>query len=232
MQGIIDSIIHPTVGYEAIFAAIGEFFNAFKSNPGVLGLWNSIVAAIGGALPYVHIITFAFCLLVAFFGKKIFSLLRFLSFLFIGYAVGVVTIAPLFVPIMPTLPDWAVGVVIGFISAIVSKFLYFITIAITSGYAVYLAFYLGFLGFATGNVIVSLLLAVGAVVLIFVLRQYIEMIITAALGGWGTALAITVWWDYTKLGFLVGIEWVGILIVAIIVGTLGFIVQFKTRERY
>ncbi len=232
MQGILDAIINPTFGFPEIFAAIGEFFVAFSVNPSVNALWSSILTSVGTALPYVHIVTFAFCVIVAFFGKKIFSLLRFLFFLFIGYAVGVVLVSPVLIEIMPTLPDWAVGVIIGFISAIVSKFLYFIAVAAVVGYSAYLAFFGGFLGFALGNSIVSLFISICAIVLIFILRKYIEMIITSALGAWGVATALTVWWDYTKLDILVGVEWVGILIVSVIIATLGFIVQFKMRERY
>ena len=232
MQGIINAIINPSVSFDEIFAAITGFLDAFVTNPGVLKLWDTIVSPMGSTLPFVHTLVLALCLAVAFFGKKMFSLLRFLSFLVLGYAVGLVIVAPILIPIMPTLPDWAVGLVIGFISAIVSKFLYFIVIAVAAGYAVYLALFRGLLGFASGNIIISLLIAVGAVVLIFQLRKYIEIIITSGLGAWAFAIALTVWWDYTKLGFLDGIEWLGIMIVTLVVGAFGFIVQFRMRERY
>ena len=232
MQEILGAVINPTFGFAEIFAAIGEFVLNFTVNPSVAALWAYIVSSLFDVLAYVHIAALVFCLVVTFFGKKLFSLLRFLSFMLIGYAVGIVLVSPILIEIMPTLPDWAVGVVVGFISAIVSKFLYFIVIAVSVGYSAYMAFFGGFPGFATANPIISLFIAIAAVILVFILRKYIEMIITSALGAWGTAAVVTVWWDYTALDFLVGIEWVGILVAAFIIATLGFIVQFKMRERY
>ena len=227
MQGIINALINPGASFDETLAYINAFFDAFETNPGVIKLWDMFYS-----LPFIHTLSLAVCLTVAFFGKKIFSLLRFLYFLVIGYAVGLVIVAPILIPIMPMLPDWVVGLVIGFISAIVSKVLYYVVLGLIVRYAVHLALLPLLSELIWLIMIVSFIIAVGAVVLIFKLRKYVEIIITSGLGAWAFAIALTVWWDYTKLGFLDGIEWLGIMIVTLVVGAFGFIVQFKMRERY
>lgn len=237
MNNVLDVIINPTITFDEIFAAIGAFFMTFITDPGVLGLWDGFASAIGVVLPYMPFILLAFYLVVTFFGKKLFSLLRFLTFFVAGYALGVLLLAPQVLAMMPAIPDWAIGVAAGLIAAILSKFLYFITIVVAVGYSVYMAIFQGLIfpevmSFATGNALISLGFAAVAVILVLVLRKYIEMLATATLGAWGIATLIPTWWNYNELEFLVGQEWLGTLIVTAVIALVGFVVQFKTRSRY
>ena len=78
----------------------------------------------------------------------------------------------------------------------------------------------------------ALAIALVVVVILFLFRKFIEMLGTAALGGFIIAESIRMLWDYTTLDFLKGIEWVGALAITVVIALIGFIVQVKTRERY
>ena len=86
--------------------------------------------------------------------------------------------------------------------------------------------------FTAGNYIYSLAVAAVFIVLVFILRKYVEMVGTAMLGGFGIACVVRGFYDYTSLQPFVGIEWLGVLVVTLIFALVGFIVQIRTRSRY
>ena len=68
--------------------------------------------------------------------------------------------------------------------------------------------------------------------LVFVLLKYVEILGTAVLGGYFSALCIKTMYDFTALEFLQGYETVAYYVVIGFIALLGFIFQFKTRRRY
>ena len=120
----------------------------------------------------------------------------------------------------------------GVVSGVLSKLLYILFYAIVSGYSIYIVFCGGIIVPLAGNYVVALIAAVAAIVLAFILRKYIEMAGTAMLGGFGVATVVRSFYDFTTWYLFVGNEWLGMLILTLIVAILGMIVQFKTRERF
>jgi hypothetical protein len=173
---------------------------------------------------------------MALFGKKMFSVIRFVLFLGAGFLLGVHLLAPIILPVIEMLPPWLIGVVVGIVAAVLSKFLYYVVFAVAIGYSMYV---LSFRTILDGVMTVeggkhwgALLIAAVVVVLALLLRKYIEMLGTSLLAGWGLAETIRVWWDFTELEFFGGVEWIGVVAVCALVGVIGFIIQFKSRERY
>ena len=91
----------------------------------------------------------------------------------------------------------------------------------------YNALYFPFLeGLTKENWMISLIVAAVVVVMVFILKKYVEMLGTALLGSFLAVLAVKSgiwdfynfdWLYYTALG---------------VVAFLGLLVQFKTRKRY
>jgi hypothetical protein len=222
------------------FAQIGELVSAFVTdllaNPHVALLVEIMWGYISFLAPYIPLILLAFYLVVALFGKRLFNILRFLAFFVVGFALGIYYLSPLVLGILPTVPTWVIGVVSGVVSAVLSKLLYVVALAIVAGYSVYIICYQALipgLGSLTGgNWIISLACAAVIVLVVFLLRQYVEMLGTAMLGGFGIATVVRGWYDYTTVSVFVGLEWLGVLLFTVIVAIVCFAVQFKHRERY
>ena len=216
---------------------VSEFFNNMMADPHVAVLKDIMWGYISFLEPFLPFILIALYAVLACFGKKIFGILRFLAFFVVGFALGVYLLSPLVLSVIPTLPTWIIGVVVGIIAAVLSKLLYVIALAAAVGYSVYLVCFRGEIlsaltSFTAGNYIYSLAVAAVFIVLVFILRKYVEMVGTAMLGGFGIACVVRGFYDYTSLQPFVGIEWLGVLVVTLIFALVGFIVQFRTRSRY
>lgn len=217
------------------FGGLGEFFrgliDAFLQNETisiVVGAVSDFLAGISAFLPYILI---ALSLVLCFFGKKLLPVLKFFGFFVVGYVCSVYWLAPLLNGVFPTLLAWIPGVVVGFIAAILGRYLYWLALALVAGYPIYMicynALYLPFLeGLTKENWMISLIVAAVVVVMVFILKKYVEMLGTALLGSFLAVLAVKSgiwdfynfdWLYYTALG---------------VVAFLGLLVQFKTRKRY
>ncbi len=230
----IDAVVNARFGFPEMFGGLATFFATLCADANILTIWDFLMQCISLLLPAMPFILLAFYIILGTLGKRLFSILRFLAFFVVGFALGVYFLAPLILVVIQALPPWVVGVVIGVIAAVLSKILYFVVLAVTVGYCGYVLMFQGLIipGFMEGNYWVALLFAVVLTVLVLLFRKYVEMAGTSFLGGLGIAYVIRGWWDFTALDFLVGIEWLGILVVALVFAVLGFIVQFKTRVRY
>ena len=196
-------------------------------------IWDNLSAF----LVYVPIGIIAISLLVNLLGKRIFPVLRFVSFFAAGFFLGIYFLSPLIIPSLNGMPVWVIGIVVGTLVAVLSKYLYFGVLAVGAAYSVYILTARIFIDFnisvpISGVILISALVAVALTVLVFLFRSYVEMAATALLGGLGICLAVKIWWDYTALPIFTGIEFLPTLIVTLLFGVLGFIVQYKTRERY
>ena len=222
------------------FYAIGDFFNGyiakFQASAELMNMWNGIVGFLGKLGAAMPIVLLALCAVEIFLGKKLIQLQRFLLCVAVGYSVGVLMISPLINQAF-LLPNYITGIVIAIVAAVLSKYIYFVALALASGYSVFLIFYTNacvpFPLPTVGNMVISIIIAVAAVVLVFLLRKYVEMAGTAILGGFlATRVVIFNYFDYRTLGFLVGREWIAELVLVGLLGIAGFIVQYKTRARY
>lgn len=216
---------------------ISEFFANMMADPHVSLLKDIMWGYIAFLEPFIPFILIALYAIVACFGKKIFGILRFLSFFVCGFALGVYLLSPLVLSVIPTLPTWIIGVVVGIIASVMSKLLYVLCLAAVSGYSVYLICFRGDIlpsltSFTAGNAVYSLGIVAIVLLLVFILRKYVEMVGTAMLGGFGIACVVRGLYDYTSLPTFVGREWLGVLVATLIFALIGLIVQIRTRSRY
>ena len=169
-------------------AAIGEFWSTFAAS----SIYVEIESLITSLLPAIAItgVLLALSLVQLFVGKKLIGLQKFIAFFTIGFACGVLFLAP-FVDTIIELPHWVSGLVIGVIAALLSKPLYFITYVFTAAYSVFAVCFVGeFLpevtAFTQGNLIFSLVAGAVALVLALILRKWVETLLSAFLGAWCT----------------------------------------------
>ena len=213
------------------------FIGTLSADQHLKTLSESVWAAIGVVVPFLPYIGIALALIVAFAGKRLFSVLRFLAFFSFGFVLGVHFLTPLISVPLPMIPTWVIGLVTGIVAAVLSKLLYFLAYIGVAFYAVYYICLNGTVipaiaPFTQGNYIVAIVAGAVAVVVVLLLRKFIEMLGTAMLGGWGVASVVLGIWNYTALPVFVGREWLGVLVATLIVALVGFVVQFKTRRRY
>lgn len=227
-----DTFIKGGFAFPDMYNAVVGFLSDMWANTHIQNLWGAVwdfVSHLGAAIPFILL---GLWLVVTFLGKRLFSVLRFTAFFVTGFALGVYLLSPLVLNVIPVMPTWVIGVVTGVVAAVLSKLLYILLYALVPGYAVYTVFCGGYILPLTGNYVVALLVALVLVVGLFLLRKYVEMLGISLLGGYGVACVVRGLHDYTSWPAFVGREWLGVLIFTVIVGTVGFIVQYKTRDRY
>ncbi len=225
------------------FKITGDFFNWFfhdmAQNASISGLWQYVMNAISGFAAFVPYVLLLLSLVEVFFGKKLLGLQKFLVAAAIGYCVGVTYVHGLIAPIFPTLPDYISGAVIALVAAVLSKFIYVITYIVAAGYAGYLLAYVPtYIPFLKGitheNILFSAIVAVVFIILALLLRKHIEMFGTAALGGFFISKIVISGFkfNYVELELFGTFGWLVELIAILLIGLIGFIVQYKTRSRY
>ncbi len=230
---ILESIQTVAYSFEEIFAFISLFIFDLMLSDFVL----EALAFIEPVVPYIPYIALGISLIVCFFGRKLFGLLRFLTFFVVGGAVGIYMLGPIILDVMPDIPVWVIGLVTGLVAAVLSKIVFYLAVAVATGYSVYIVCYTGIVpGIASlteENWIVSAIVAVVALILVLILLKFIIILGTAALGGYGVATVVANnWWDYTELDMFADKPWLAVLIFAGVVALLGAIVQIRTRKRY
>ena len=223
--------------FDIVWNYIVELYYSFTENPSISVVWNGIMDTIRPAGIVVMALISALCLVVAFFGKKLMPILKFLSFFVLGFVLGTHLLAPLLPPEV-SIPDWIIGIVLALIAAVLSKFLYVILYVTVVGYSAYVLTYYGFYlqldaMYSGSRVAAGIIAAVIAIVLALLFRKYIEMAGTAALGAFCAVWVFRNYvYDFTTWQLFGGNVLVAVLVTTILVGLLGLFVQFKTRRRY
>ena len=219
------------------FYVIGDFFNGyiarFAASEELMNMWNGLVgflSKLGAAAPI------ALCAVEIFLGKKLIQIQRFLACIAVGYCVGVLSISPLINQAF-LLPNYISGVVIAIVAAVLSKYVYFLALALAAGYSIFLICYtnacIPFPIPTAGNLVVSIIVAAIVVLIMFLLLKYVEMAGTAILGGFlATRVVMAYYFDYRTWALFVGREWLGEIIFVGIIAIIGFTVQYKSRARY
>ena len=232
----MDKFIKAEFGFAEIGKWFSDLYEKATTADVVKGIWEMVEKVFTDFALIASIALIVLSLVQVFFGKKLLGLQKFLAFLAVGFACGVVLVAPL----LPAVPGWIIGAVVGVVAALLCKFLYVIAYIVGVGYSVYLLAYplvLNFVG-AEMQMIVAAAAAAVAIVLALLLRKWLEMLGTAALGGYCLALSIDSLlvqlvgggFDRIKLTH----EYADIIVLAItgVAALIGFIVQVKTRRRY
>ncbi len=208
------------------FQDIGDFFKKLLLEGDIRTYYEKVIGLIPDFYTYILL---AFALLMAFFGKKLLGPQKFIAFLAVGFGAGEVYVAPLLVDILPSLPAWVSGLVIGLIAALLCKFLYWIAVAVATGYSVYLVLYTDmFFALPEPKQIIAAVAALVAIVLVFLFLKFFERLGTAFLGGFLSATLLMSVVDFSFIPLDAAItKWILIGVIAL----LGFIVQIATRSR-
>ena len=185
------------------------------------------------ALP---LILLALCLVELLLGKKLLAVQRFIACAVVGYCAGVLAISPLINKIF-ALPEYISGIVLAIVAAVLSKYIYHAAVAITCGYSAFVLFYTDSVikgSFPTqNNLVICIIIGLAFALLVCVLHRFAGMLITSLIGSYLiTRVVISFFYDYRALAFLNGNGWIMTLIIVVVLSTVGFIVQYKTRTRY
>ena len=125
------------------FAAIGAWFSELWTNllahADILSL-TTVLDGYVAMLPAAATagILLALALIVAFFGKKLLGVMKFLLCFVAGYALGVYYLAAPVQSIFEAIPSWAVGLAVGVVAALLCSLVYFLAYVLAAGGSVYL----------------------------------------------------------------------------------------------
>ncbi len=208
------------------FQDIGDFFKKLLLEGDIRTYYEKAI----GFIPdfYIYVLL-AFSVLMAFFGKKLLGLQKFIAFLAVGFGAGEVYVAPLLVDILPSLPAWVSGLVIGLIAALLCKFLYWIAVAVAAGYSVFMVLYTDmFFTLPEPKQIIAAVAALVAIILVFIFLKFFERLGTAFLGGYLSTVLLMKAVDFSFIPLDLAItKWILVGVIAL----LGFLVQIATRSR-
>ena len=225
--------------FNVIWTAIVSLCTSVVSNPDIVEIWGGITSFYDKYSVVFRWVLFAGCFVIAFFGKKILSVLKFSFFFVLGFALGVYFLMPIF-PESIVIPAWIVGIIVGIVAAVLYRFLYVGVSVVILGYSAYMLCYHGLyingptVDYTTGRALISLVIAIAAVIIVLFARKYVEMVGTAVLGGWlATLTFVKCIYDYNMaIPFLAENWWLGMFIPAAIIAAVGIVVQVRTRKRW
>ena len=216
-----------------MFAAVKDFFIGVFQSSYIQQLWQAFKGGLDHIDRLLPLVLFALFAVIAFFGKRIYPVLRFLVFFVLGFGLGIYLLAPLMLGVLPNMPPWIIGLAAGIVLSVLSKFLYFVVLTAAVGYVAYVACFSGTgVDVLKGNTVGAIVAAAILVVVVFAFLKYFEMLLTSCLGGYGIAAVVRSLFDYTSFKVFEGKEWMIILGVTLLFAIPAFIVQIKTRKRY
>ena len=231
IMSFLDSVKEARFDFKVISDAIAKLYQNIASDPNVVGIVDSIMNTIRPLYCSIMTILVICCVLIALFGRKMISVLKFIFFFVIGFFLGAHLLAPL-IPPEVAIPPVIVGLIVGFVAAVLYRFLYVVLYSVAFGYSTYVLLYNGSIiheemVYSLGKSALCLICAIVVVVVALIFKRFIEMVGTAFLGGW---LAVKLF-DATILPYSGG-NLVAIMIPAVIIAAIGAVVQIKTRRRY
>lgn len=231
------SLIQGDFGFYELWEYFVNLYYAVSKAPDVMNIWAALMKVLDpiyGAVPYILI---ALCLLIAFFGKKLMPVLKFLGCFFVGFVCGVYFIGPVLMAII-NVPPWVCGLVLAIIAAVLYRFIYYAAYGAAFVYFVYVFCYTIFYmrDYESHNAARFFLcfgIAVGVTMVGFMLRRYIEMAGTAFLGGYLVSYTIRCMiFDYKALDWLQDMPWLGAAVITVIIGIPACVFQYRTRKKY
>ena len=231
-----DAVRNASYGFPELVEMLRDLYYRIWADYNITELFNGMWWHLRYIKPFVPIILLILYGAICGAGKRCFPVIRFTSFFIFGLIFGVYSLSPIVLDVLPELPTWIIGAVTGVVAGVLSKILYFVFLAVVSGYSTYILCYQGLIpgisSMTKNNWLVGLICAVIVIVAVIFLLKHIEMIGTSLLGGFGMATVIRGWYDYTTIEMFVGREWLGVLLLTLVFAVIGYIIQFKTRERY
>ncbi len=234
----INDLINAKVDFAGIGAWFTELYNNATSQGSVAAIWDMVDAYLKMIPAVTALVLLALSLIQVFAGKKLLTLQKFVGAFVVGFVCGAYFVFPLVSAFLPV-TDLIVGLVVGVVAALVYRLVYFLAYVLAIGYPVYYLCMIGtFTPMTQNNLMMSGIVALVAILIGLIFRKWIEMLGTAALGGYCTFLSL----DALLLATIGGgfdmitvtapyVEIVKIAVIAIC-AFFGFVVQVKTRRRF
>jgi hypothetical protein len=230
----LDSLINGQITFGDAGKIFTDLFTGMFTHENFTSLWSIVEGYLDMAGIFVTVGLLVLSLIQVFFGRKLIGFQKFIFFLTLGFVAGATILQPVLSDVGMNIAPWIVGAIIGIIAALFSKFLYLVCYIFLAGYATYMICMGGQLlpeaivSFTQGNMIVSLVAVAVVLVLVLLLRKWIEMLGTAALGGWCVSMCIS-----TLAMNLVSVEIPAIAgyVILGVFALFGFISQAKSRRR-
>ncbi len=212
-----------------------QIFDSVWSEPSLAPITTAIDSFIASSKAYLPYILMALCLIVGLFGRRLSGLIRVVLLFLVGFIAGVYWCAPVIQKVVPNFTALLIGLLFGILAAVLSFLIYNIAYATCIGYDVYNICFSGLYlvevtAFTKGNLEVSLAIAAITVIVAFVLRKYLEMILTAGIGGVGIAFLVKGVYDYTA--FVALDANTTAIIAGAVLAVIMFVIQFRNRLRY
>ena len=230
------ALVEARLDFAPLWQLISDTYYAIAANPDMQSVWSAVMRLlepVGGALPYILLLlSFA----VAFFGKKIIALIKFVFFFILGFSLGLHFITPWIADTIAA-PGWVCGLVIAIVAATLYRTVYMLAYILAGTYCLYMVFYNGFYAiprpeFSSYRAVISLVFVLIAVMLTLLVRKYIEMLGTSVLGGYFVALVLRAFlFDYREV-FLSATPRLATFVITFVIAIPAFIVQFRTRRKY
>ena len=229
-----DGLIHGEYDFKQIGDEIKSTYDNVAGNVNIEGLWSKVTEFLS-SVPAIAVtgVLLALSLVVVFLGKRLLNFAKYVGFLAVGFCLGVTFLAPIVSEVLPIVPWWAVGLVVGVVAMLMSKMLYFLLYVGAAGYGAYLFSIRGYVlpEFTNGNLMIGLVVAAVAVAVVLICKKLIEMLGTAALGGFLVSLCVVEM--LSQLDIALGSTVLTVIKLAIlaILAIIGLVVQYRTRKR-
>ena len=230
-EDIIGNIASGNVNFESLTGWTDSIYDMVSSNSIVLTAWNNFVASSPFISTNISLILLAGALLVAFYGQKFASAIKFIMVYTVSFCLAACYISvPL--AILADLPEWVAPLIVATLVTAFGDWLFNLLAGAAAALPVYILIMNPFypIPFIGGNQVVAVLAAIVSLIVCYVYRRYLGRAGYALLGGFLTAQAIRNFYDYTT--FLPTLGKFLPYVVAIAIAIVGYIHQHKTRRRF
>ena len=212
-----------------------SIINSVMSEPSIapfFASYQTFVEALGSFYP---ILLIALSLVVGLFGRRQSGLLRVVLLFAVGFVASVFWVAPVVQGFVSAIPGYAIGLAFGILAAVMSRMIYDFVYIGCIGFDVYnicfnALFLVELTALTQGNMATSVGIAVVATIVALLLRKYLEMIITAGVGGIGAAYYFKSFIDFTEYFSFEPLTTT--LVVGAIVAIPLFVYQYRNRVIY
>ena len=228
---IIADIASGNVNFISLTEWTNSIYDMISSNSIVLSAWNGFISASPFICANLSIIFLVGALLVAFYGQKFASVIKFVSVFTVSFCLSACYVSvPL--SILADLPEWVAPLAIAVLCTAFGDYLFKVLAIATAALPAYVLIMNPFypIPFIGGNQVVAVLAAIVSLIVCFIYRRYLGRAGYALLGGFLTAQAIRNFYDYTTFLPTLG-KWLP-YVVAIAIAIVGYIHQHKTRRRF
>jgi hypothetical protein len=233
----IKCVVEARFGFKYLYDVIIGLYYSITQNPDITVIWEKLMGLISGARPYIPFLAILLGVIICLFGKKMAGVLKFVGIFIVGFALGVYFLGPV-IPAEVPIPVWIIGLVVGIVSAVLSKFIFVAAYSVAVLYSVYRLCYYGFFldtdaVFTVGKSVSSLAVAAIVLVLSLILFKFMEMLISSALGAWIATMGFSAGiFDLGAIAAFGDKAWIFELVVVGLITLLGFVFQIRTRRRY